>query len=95
MDLAAFRTRYPEFNRAPDPLINSVLAEALPHVSAAEFGARRDEAHGLVAADLLWSGVFGSSLRRAEQNGAETKESKYRTAFKEILKQAIPRIVVV
>lgn len=59
MDLAAFRTRFPEFGNVPDALIEAVLAEALLELNAEIFDTLLDTAQGYLTAHKLAISPYG------------------------------------
>ena len=63
MDLATFRIQYPEFQTATDPLVSGKLAAAAQRLDAVIWGARFDQAHGLLTAHLLALSTHGQFAR--------------------------------
>ncbi len=64
MDSDAFLDRYPEFDVADNQeLVQANLDEAAGRMLGASFGSRYDEAHGALAAHMLWASPFGLPLR--------------------------------
>lgn len=91
MNLATFRIRFPEFRSAHDDLVNPALAAAALSTSAADWGTNYDEAHGLLAADLLANSPFGKNARLTEEDGKKTNYSALRDALG---RRVLPSVVV-
>jgi len=92
VELADFRTNYPEFNSASDSLVTAKLADAALRVNSDAFGTSYDMAHGLMTAHLLWSSPFGASMRR--DGGNDDEDSRYRLEFGRLRLEVVPRVVV-
>lgn len=86
MDLASFRTRYPEFASAEDAQVQASLDDAatvLPVSGAQPWGAYYDQAHGLLAAHRLSISPWGMQAR-LDSNSADTT---YGATFQKLLRQ--------
>lgn len=83
LSIEAFRERFPEFERATDPLVASVLSYAHDAFDEELFGNRYLEAVGLQAAHNLSMSPYGLNTR---QDGQETS---YRKLLDE-LRETIP-----
>lgn len=70
MDLAAFRTRYPEFGNVPDALIEAVLAEALLELNETIFGDMLSTAQGFLAAHKLAVSPYGVGTKLVNKDGS-------------------------
>lgn len=70
MDLAAFRTRYPEFGNVPDALITAVLAEALLELNETIFGDLIDTAQGCLTAHKLAVSPYGVGTKLVNKDGS-------------------------
>lgn len=77
MNIATFRTEFPEFDSADDTLVTALLARAEVSVDAETYGDRYDHAHGLLAAHLL-ACAPGGLMARLE---ADKYETTYGRAF--------------
>lgn len=76
----ALSDRYPEFAKAPDSLVLSVLREAAMEVKESAYGDQREIALFSRAADLLARSPFGRSLKLV----ADDDTTIYEKRFKEI-----------
>lgn len=74
MTLSAFRTKYPEFETAPDPLVTVFLNDAAEKLDASVWGTYLESAHGLLTADLLATSPNGQ-FARLDPNTADTTYS--------------------
>jgi hypothetical protein len=63
MTLEGFRDLYPEFQQAPDPLVEALLTQTEKGLSLEIWGERFDEIHGLETANALALRPDGISLR--------------------------------
>lgn len=83
LSLSNFRSKYPEFSTAPDPLVTLFLNDAAERLDTLIWGIYLDKGHGLLTAHLLQiapNGVFS----RLDTDKAE---STYGTAYKELVAQ--------
>lgn len=88
MDLAAFRTRYPEFETAGDSFLQAVLDEAETELNSAEIGDAFNAAHGLLAAHKVAISPYGVAARMLNEEGKSTYENE----FSAVMGRAIPGI---
>lgn len=91
MLLAAFRTRFGEFETATDPQVQAVLDAAASELNATEIGAPYDEAHGLLAAHKLAISPYGRAARMLNDDGKSTYEEE----FSKVMARAVPSLTVV
>jgi hypothetical protein len=63
MDLAAFRTSFPEFAATLDATVEAKLAEAARRVDARVFGDKESDAVGYLAAHLIATAPGGQHAR--------------------------------
>jgi hypothetical protein len=68
---AELRTRYPEFNNAPDALVQQCIDDATLMVDAAVFGAKTDIAIKALAAHYIAINPLGE-MARLDKQGKET-----------------------
>ena len=72
MNIAAFRIRFPEFETAPDSLVQMCLDVAAGETDAAAFSTAYDEAHGLLACHKLAISPYGQNARMVSDKGETT-----------------------
>lgn len=77
IDLVGFRTGFPEFNTAPDYLVNSKLTLAAARLDAGVWGDRLSEGHGLLTAHLLALSPYGQANRLVAKDGTTTYGNQY------------------
>lgn len=82
-DAASFKLRWPRFTDVSDDRVTAVLAEATNGCSATAFGARFDEAVGLLAAHKLSVDPFDQPT----QPGADGSRSSYLEEWKRLARQ--------
>jgi len=75
LTLVSFREEYPEFVPTPDAVVEAKLAAAANGCDERVFGARYDEAVGLLAAHKLSLSPFGSQAR-LEKDSTKTTYSE-------------------
>lgn len=80
MDLATFRTLFPEFTNAPDVFVSAWLAETLPEIDPTIWGTDADSGHGLLTAHRMAVSPFGRNSRLSSEKG----ESTYGKQFAEL-----------
>lgn len=83
MTPTAFLDLYPEF-RTGGTLVTSALDQATLRVDASRWGARTDEAIGLLAADWLVTHPQGMSTRK---DSDEDKKSRYRILYETAMRE--------
>jgi hypothetical protein len=88
---SGFLTRWPEFGSLSIGIVQSFIADAATHVDATTWGTTYDLAHGLTAADALWTSEHGSSLRRDAKEGAR---SPYALRLASLRRQKMPKAMV-
>lgn len=76
LNLAAFRSRFPEFESATDDLINSVLSESTKEIGTV-WGDLEDTAHGLLTAHRLSISPQGQFARLDPKSGETTYGKEY------------------
>lgn len=91
MTLIVFRATYPEFKQTGDADVQIKLAEAARRISSDAFGDRYDDAHGLMAAHLLWISPFGATMRLDGDAGG----SRYAAEFAELRSETVTSILAV
>lgn len=86
MNLATFRTTYPELKNASDGSVNNALSGASALVSSSAFGDAYDLAHGLMAAHLLSVAPGGQGARKDPKRPAPTgwKATTYGEQYEQI-----------
>lgn len=85
MILAAFRSRFPEFEEGSDGIVQACLDAAATELNATEIGASFDEAHGLLAAHKLAISPFGRAARMLNDEGKST----YEVEFQNVLSRSV------
>lgn len=70
--LAEFRSEFPEFANASDPLVQAKLDDATDRTSASAWGTGRKRRQGIMlrTADLLAKSPFGRKLRMVMKDGS-------------------------
>ncbi len=63
LDLKRFRMEYPEYDKAPDTVVSTILARASTRTPADIWGTLEDEGHGLLTAHLLALRPEGKEMR--------------------------------
>lgn len=91
MILAAFRTRFPEFEEGSNGIVQACLDAAATELNATEIGTPFDEAHGLLAAHKLAISPFGRAARMLNDDGKSTYEEE----FCKVMARAVPTLTVV
>jgi hypothetical protein len=89
---ATFMQERPEFESAGTQLVVATMADAALRVSAAEFGAKYDDALSLMTAHLLWTSPFGCSMRL--DGGGDDNTSRYLTELRALTRENVPRMAV-
>ena len=84
LDLAGFRTRFPEFKAVAEGYLLAKLADASVRLSPAVFGLRTDEAHGWLTAHLAASAPWGYQARL---QGTTDGSTVYSSAFDAIVRE--------
>lgn len=69
IDLAGFRVAFPEFQTAPDYLVNGKLGLAALRIAPDVWGDRTNEGHGLLTAHLLALSPYGQQARLISKDG--------------------------
>lgn len=72
VDLRHFRARFPEFNNAPDTLIQATLDGCAVEFASSIWGTKLDEGHGYLTAHKLSLSPFGQQARLADGKRGET-----------------------
>jgi hypothetical protein len=72
VDLATFRTQYPEFAKTSDPLVSTMLAAAASRMSQPYWGDQYDQGHGLLTASMLAIAPNGMTARLQSDKGMST-----------------------
>jgi hypothetical protein len=72
VDLRHFRARFPEFNQAPDSLVQATLDGCSVEFAPTIWGNKLDEGHGYLTAHKLSLSPFGQQARLAEGKRGET-----------------------
>jgi hypothetical protein len=85
-----FLDAYPEFETAPEDLLNTKLAEALGELNAAVYGSKLDAAHGWLTAHKIASSPYGRNLRQQD----DESESVYWKEYARIRRLVAPRAIV-
>jgi hypothetical protein len=88
LNLAAFRTRYPEFRTAGDSFVQSVLDQAAAELNAEEIGTPFDEAHGLLTAHKIAISPMGINARTLNDEG----QTLYEVEFHKVMGRAVPAL---
>lgn len=78
MNLASFRVAFPTFVNVGDPRVTQALADAATRCNAEVFGARYDQAQGLLAAHLIQCDPGGQSSRLESDNLESTYGKEFR-----------------
>jgi Protein of unknown function (DUF4054) len=78
--LADFRSRFPEFEKAPDALVNSKLSDASDQLDHTVWGSILDQGVGYLAAHLLSRSPWGQQARL----DAKDRKTTYLEAFQEL-----------
>ena len=78
MNLAAFRSTFPEFQSATDVMVQSRLDQAAARMDLAIWGTRYEEGHGLLAAHLLALSPYGQMARMVSKSGTSTYGDQFR-----------------
>jgi hypothetical protein len=91
MDYASFTVAFPEFAATPQAFVESRLAAAAHHVSAARWGDRYAYAVALKAAHMLALSPYGEHMRLSKTS----PETIYGQLFKEELNALPVRMMVV
>jgi hypothetical protein len=91
VDLATFRSRFPEFRTAGDAFVTACLNEAASELNSDELGDSYDGAHGLLAAHKLAVSPFGTNARMVDERGT----TAYEREFSNVCKRAIVAVDVV
>lgn len=81
MNLAQFRSRFPEFRTAQDAPVQAALDAAALETNATELGSVYDEAHGLLAAHKLAISPFGTNARMVDESGTTSYERERRAVM--------------
>lgn len=84
MDLATFRTQYPEFAKTSDSLVSTMLAVAVSRMSVAEWGDQYDQGQGLLTASLLALSPNGMTARLQSDKATSTYGTAYERLREEI-----------
>lgn len=77
MDLAEFRTTFPEMVSVSDATVNVYLAKAARMVDSEVFGTLYDDAHGYLTAHLLTTSPYAKNARLQSNNGSSTYEVRW------------------
>ena len=91
MNLAQFRTQFPELRTAPDDFVQSYLDAAATMVSSAVVGTRYDTLHGLKAAHLIAISPAGVNARLVAKDGTTT----YSVAFLQTAQSKVAGVMAV
>jgi len=63
LDLAGFRTLWPEFAGVSDAIVNTALTDAAGRLSPVVYGNQINRAHGLLAAHIAVTAPWGHAAR--------------------------------
>ena len=91
MILAAFRSRFPEFEEGSNGIVQASLDAAATELNATEIGTAYDEAHGLLAAHKLAISPFGRAARMLNDDGKST----YEVEFSNVMSRAVVTLTCV
>ncbi len=84
LNLAGFRTRFPEFKAVDGTYLDAKISDASARVSPAVFGARLDEAHAWLAAHLAASAPWGYQARlQGRDDGATIYSEQFTLLVRE------------
>lgn len=72
LNLATFRVQFPEFNSAPDPLVQSRLDQAERRINSEVWGPKENDGHGMLTAHLLALSIFGQMAKLQSKTGETT-----------------------
>lgn len=72
LDLSSFRTRFPEFITAPDPLVSAHLARAEARIDPDVWGDKTNDGHGYLTAHMLSLSQSGQMARVDAKDGTRT-----------------------
>jgi hypothetical protein len=77
MNLADFRTRFPEFDLASDTYVQAYLTDALLELDAVVWGALLDLGQAYLAAHRMASSPWGQSAKLISEDGSTTYWKNY------------------
>lgn len=83
MDLAAFRSEYPEFQSCEDAFVSLYLARAAKRIDRRIWGEIAAEGHGFLTAHLIATAPNGQMARLVSADGDTT----YGKAFRDLVAQ--------
>jgi hypothetical protein len=87
---AKFLVLHPEFDTAPQEMVQNVIAEASRQLNPDVYGDKLDDAHRWLTAHLLTETPFGKTLRQADDD----KPTVYFKEYNAIRKLVAPRVMV-
>lgn len=76
--LAGFRVGFPEFDRAPDPLVNAKMADAIARIDREVWGEQADSGTYNLTAHLLAISPFGMMAKLNTGPGTSTYGETYK-----------------
>ena len=76
LDVATFKTIFPEFTDAGDPMIALYIQDASQRINVA-FDTLFDRAHAIMAARMLAQSSFGQQARLVSKTGRSTYDDQW------------------